>query len=177
MADCQGLTHIYYGDGKGKTTAAFGLALRCAGHGKRVVIAQFLKGTPTGEVTALEALPGVTVLRGAKAVSKFTFQMNEAEKAATAQCCCDLLHQAAALAETEQARLLILDEVIDACSGFIPLQELCFFLDRKPSGLEVVLTGHSLPPELAQRADYISHIVKEKHPYDAGISARKDIEF
>ena len=80
-------------------------------------------------------------------------------------------------AEAEQARLLILDGVIDTCSGFLQLQELCSFLDHKPSGLEVVLTGHSLPPELAQRADYISRVVKEKHPYDAGISARKDIEF
>lgn len=177
MPECQGLIHIYYGDGKGKTTAAFGLALRCAGRGNKVVIAQFLKSIPSGEVAGAECLSGVTVLRGAKAVNKFTFQMNEAEKTATAQCCCDLFHQAVELAEAEQVRLLILDEVIDTCSGFLQLQELCSFLDHKPSGLEVVLTGHSLPPELAQRADYISRVVKEKHPYDAGISARKDIEF
>ena len=177
MPDRQGLIHIYYGDGKGKTTAAFGLALRCAGRGNKVVIAQFLKSTPSGEVKGAECLPQVTVLRGAKAVNKFTFQMNEEEKAVTAQCCCDLFRQAAKLAEEEDARLLILDEVIDTCRGFLQLQELCAFLDSKPAGLEVVMTGHSLPPELAERADYISKVVKEKHPYDQGIPARKDIEF
>ena len=177
MADCQGLTHIYYGDGKGKTTAAFGLALRCAGHGKRVVIAQFLKGTPTGEVTALEALPGVTVLRPRNALTKFTFQMNEEEKRQTAQDCQDLFRQAAELSRAEEARLLVLDEVIDTCDEFLSSSELCRFLSEKPPTLEVVLTGHFLPENLAAKADYISHIVKEKHPYDHGISARKDIEF
>ena len=83
MAEQQGLVHIYYGDGKGKTTAAFGLAFRCAGWGKLAVIAQFLKSSPCGEVTAAERFPELTVLRS-KGIHKFTFQMDEAEKAATA---------------------------------------------------------------------------------------------
>ena len=76
-----GLLHLYYGDGKGKTTAAMGLALRALGSGKRVVIVQFLKGGQSGEIPLLEQL-GATVYRG-KAGQKFVFQMNEAEKAAT----------------------------------------------------------------------------------------------
>lgn len=75
-----GLLHLYYGDGKGKTTAAMGLALRAMGSGKRVVILQFLKGGKSGEVPLLEQL-GAKVYRG-KAGQKFVFQMNEAEKAA-----------------------------------------------------------------------------------------------
>ena len=75
----QGLMHIYCGDGKGKTTCAFGLALRCAGTGARVRIAQFLKGGTTGEVEAMRHLPNVEILR-AKQGTKFTFQMDEAER-------------------------------------------------------------------------------------------------
>ena len=79
-----GLLHLYYGDGKGKTTAAMGLALRALGSGKRVVIVQFLKGGQSGEIPLLEQL-GATVYRG-KAGQKFVFQMNEAEKARPALC-------------------------------------------------------------------------------------------
>ena len=75
-----GLLHLYYGDGKGKTTAAMGLALRALGSGKRVVIVQFLKGGQSGEIPLLEQR-GATVYRG-KAGQKFVFQMNDAEKAA-----------------------------------------------------------------------------------------------
>lgn len=176
MADQQGLVQIYYGDGKGKTTAAFGLAFRCAGWGRRVVIAQFLKSGASGEVKAAERFPELTVMR-TKEIHKFTFQMNEEEKAATARNCQDLFRQATALAVEQQARLLVMDEVIDASRGFLPMDELCAFLDNRPEGLEVVMTGHSLPQELADRADYITHVRKEKHPYDKGVMARKEIEF
>ncbi|WP_130870444.1 cob(I)yrinic acid a,c-diamide adenosyltransferase [Intestinimonas massiliensis (ex Afouda et al. 2020)] len=176
MADQQGLVQIYYGDGKGKTTAAFGLAFRCAGWGRNVVIAQFLKSGAGGEVKAAERFPELTVLR-TKDIHKFTFQMNDEEKAATAVNCQELFRQATALAAEQQARLLVLDEAIDATYGFLPMDELCAWLDSRPEGLEVVITGHSIPQELADRADYISHVVKEKHPYDRGVMARKEIEF
>ena len=176
MAEQQGLIQIYYGDGKGKTTAAFGLAFRCAGWGKKVVIAQFLKSGASGEVKAAERFSELTVLR-TKELHKFTFQMNDEEKAATAVNCQDLFRQATALAAEQGARLLVLDEVIDATYGFLPMDELCAWLDSRPEGLEVVITGHSIPQELADRADYITHVQKEKHPYDKGVMARKEIEF
>ena len=171
-----GLVHVYYGDGNGKTTAAFGLAFRCAGRGKRVVIAQFLKSGVSGEVTAAERFPEITLLRS-KGISKFTFQMNDEEKAQAAKDCAALFQNAVDLARNEDVRILVLDEVIDACCYFLPVEELAGFLDSKPEGLEVVITGHALPEELAARADYISHVEKEKHPYDRGILARPDIEF
>lgn len=171
-----GLVHVYYGDGKGKTTAAFGLAFRCAGRGKRVVIAQFLKSGESGEVTAAERFPEIALVRGG-GVRKFTFQMNDAEKARTAEDCAALFQKAVSLARSEDVRLLVLDEVIDACHSFLPMDELTGFLDGRPEGLEVVITGHDLPEELSARADYISHVEKEKHPYDRGILARPDIEF
>ena len=157
MAEENGLVQIYYGDGKGKTTAAFGLAFRCAGWGRRVVIAQFLKSSPCGELTAAERFPTLTVLRS-KGIHKFTFQMNDEEKAVVAENCRTLLRQAAELARAEDARLLVLDEVIDALRGFLPQEELCAFLDERPAGLEVVLTGHSLPEALERRADYITPV-------------------
>ena len=162
MAEENGLVQIYYGDGKGKTTAAFGLAFRCAGWGRRVVIAQFLKSSPCGELTAAERFPTLTVLRS-KGIHKFTFQMNDEEKAVVARNCRKLFQEAVALARAEDARLLVLDEVIDALRGFLPQEELC--------------AGHSLPEALERRADYITHMVKEKHPYDRGVTARREIEF
>lgn len=173
----QGLIQLYYGDGKGKTTAAFGLAFRCAGRGKNVVIGQFLKGNPTGELTAAQRFPEITLLR-TKDVHKFVFQMNDEEKARTARDCQRLLTDCVAAAKEKNARILVLDEVIDACTlELLPLADLCAFLDGKPEELEVVITGHSLPEELARRADYVTRMAKEKHPYDRGVMARADIEF
>ena len=99
-----GLLHLYYGDGKGKTTAAMGLALRALGSGKRVVIVQFLKGGQSGEIPLLEQL-GATVYRG-KAGQKFVFQMNEAEKAATRA----LQNKNLAAALAQPCDMLVLDE-------------------------------------------------------------------
>ena len=99
-----GLLHLYYGDGKGKTTAAMGLALRALGSGKKVVIVQFLKGGKSGEIPLLEQL-GATVYRG-KAGQKFVFQMNDAEKAATRA----LQDRNLTVAMAQEADLLVLDE-------------------------------------------------------------------
>ena len=100
----QGLLHLYYGDGKGKTTAAMGLALRALGSGKRVVIVQFLKGGNSGEIPLLAKL-GAEIYRG-KAGQKFVFQMNEAEKAATRE----LQNRNLQNAMNRPADLLVLDE-------------------------------------------------------------------
>ena len=100
----QGLLHLYYGDGKGKTTAAMGLALRALGSGKRVVIVQFLKGGNSGEIPLLAKL-GAEIYRG-KAGQKFVFQMNEAEKAATRE----LQNRNLRNAMARPADLLVLDE-------------------------------------------------------------------
>lgn len=175
MSTDTGLVHLYYGDGKGKTTAAFGLAFRCAGRGKAVVVAQFLKGGVSGELDAAGRFPQITLLRG-KPTGKFTFQMDAAEKAATARQCAEIFAQAVAAAQG--ARLLVLDEVVDACvKDLLPLEDLIGFLQARSPQLEVVLTGHALPPALEPLCDYITHMKKEKHPFDQGVRARGDIEF
>lgn len=112
------------GTEKGKTTAVFGLAFRCAGWGRRVVVAQFLKSGAGGEGKAVERFPEITLLR-TKGVNKFTFQMNDDEKAETAENCLSLFRQAVELARQEQAAACwCWTEVIDATYGFLPMEEL-----------------------------------------------------
>ena len=118
-----GLLHLYYGDGKGKTTAAMGLALRALGSGKKVVVLQFLKGGQSGEIPLLEQL-GAKIYRG-KAGQKFVFQMNEAEKAATR----DLQNRNLAAAMTEDADLLVLDRELNLKAVFIDGELACGSLE------------------------------------------------
>lgn len=169
-----GLIHLYCGDGKGKTTAAMGLALRAAAHGLPVVITQFLKDGTSGECQILRGLPGVTVL-AANPCGKFSFQMNESERAETADCLTRLFREAVDRAESPG--LLILDEVCAAVScGFLKEDEIVRFLGAKPASLEVVLTGRDPSEKLCEKADYITEMKKRRHPYDKGIAAREGIE-
>ena len=108
-----GLIHIYCGDGKGKTTAALGLAVRCAGHGNHVLIVQFLKSRPTGELKSLALLPTIEVMRG-KETKKFTFQMNDEEKAQVKGEHLALFDKVKQKCRDGHIDLLILDEVIGA---------------------------------------------------------------
>jgi len=167
-----GLLHLYYGDGKGKTTAAMGLALRALGSGKRIVILQFLKGGKSGEIPLLEQL-GARVYRG-KAGQKFVFQMNEEEKAATRR----LQNENLAAAMAESADLLILDEAGSAWELDMVDKEL---LQRavlsRPAGQECVLTAHAAPQWMLDAADYVTEMKCIRHPYQKGVAARQGIEY
>ena len=167
-----GLVHLYYGDGKGKTTAAMGLALRALGSGKRVVIVQFLKGGQSGEIPLLEQL-GAKVLRG-KAGQKFVFQMNAEEKAATR----DLQNQNLAAALAVPADLLILDEAGSAWElDMVEKDLLRRAVLQRPTGQECVLTAHAAPQWMLDAADYVTEMKCVRHPYQKGIKARKGIEY
>lgn len=169
--------HLYCGDGKGKTTAAVGLAVRFAGRGGKVVLAQFLKDGTSGECRALAKLETVTML-AANPVGKFSFQMNEEEKQRTADAVQRTFAAAAGYAVREGAGLLILDEVCAAIRcGFLDEQEVLDFLDGRPDTLEVVLTGRDPSEALQQRVDYITKMVKRRHPFDDGVTAREGIEW
>ena len=171
----KGLVHIYCGDGKGKTTAAMGLAVRAAGNGLKVLILQFLKNGRTGELESLAKLDHVTVIRG-KGGMKFVCNMNEREKDEALRIHTENLNKV--MEQAENYDLLILDEAMGACScGLLNKDLLCRFLDGKPDGLEVVMTGRDPAQEFLDRADYISEIKKIRHPYDKDVPARKGIEF
>ncbi len=167
-----GLVHLYYGDGKGKTTAAMGLALRALGSGKRVVVLQFLKGGQSGEIPLLEQL-GAKIYRG-KAGQKFVFQMNDAEKAETRA----LQNANLAAAMAEPADLLILDEAgsaweLDMADKALLQQAVL----QRPAGQECVLTAHAAPQWMLDAADYVTEMKCLRHPYQKGIAARKGIEY
>lgn len=167
-----GLVHLYTGSGKGKTTAAMGLALRALGRGKRVVIVQFLKGGDTGEIPLLESL-GATVFRG-KAGQKFTFQMNSEELAETRRL--QTAHLAAAL--DIPCDLLVLDEACAACrKGLVEEELLRVAVLEKPGEREVVLTGRDPAPWMVDAADYITEMNARRHPFEKGISAREGVEY
>lgn len=176
MENTMGLIHLYCGDGKGKTTAAMGLALRAAGQGFRVLILQFLKNRPTGEVFALEKIPGITLWRG-KEGSGFSFQMTPEQKEKTRAIHNENLKEAIAQCKAGKWDVLILDEAVGAYGKELLDQAMLLdFLDHRPSGLEVVLTGRNPDEALRCRADYITRMEKEKHPYDRGIPSRIGIE-
>ena len=167
-----GLLHLSYGDGKGKTTAAMGLALRALGSGKKVVVLQFLKGGQSGEIPLLEQL-GAKIYRG-KAGQKFVFQMNEAEKAATR----DLQNRNLAAAMTEDADLLVLDEAGSAWElDMVDKALLQKAVLARPAAQECVLTAHAAPRWMLDAADYVTEMKCCRHPYQKGIAARKGIEY
>lgn len=171
-----GLVHLYCGDGKGKTTAAVGLAVRHSGRGGKVVFAQFLKDGTSGECRVLAKL-GVTVL-AANPVGKFSFRMTEEEKAETAAALGRTFDAATSFAVRERATLLVLDEICAAVNcGFLPEKTLTEFLESRPDSLEVVLTGRDPSENLQMHADYITEMKKRRHPFDEGVAAREGIEF
>ena len=167
-----GLVYLYYGDGKGKTTAAMGLALRALGSGKRVAVLQFLKGGQSGEIPLLEQL-GAKLYRG-KAGQKFVFQMNDAEKAETRA----LQNANLAAAMAEPADLLVLDEAGSAWElDMVDKALLQQAVLQRPAGQECVLTAHAAPQWMLDAADYVTEMKCLRHPYQKGIAARKGIEY
>lgn len=168
----RGLLHLYWGDGKGKTTAAMGLALRVLGSGKRVVIVQFLKGGKSGEIPLLEQL-GAKIYRG-KAGQKFVFQMNDAEKAATRE----LQNANLRAAQQEPADLLILDEAGSAWElDMVDKELLKAVVLERPAEQECVLTAHGAPDWMLEAADYSTEMKCHRHPYQKGVAAREGIEY
>ena len=151
-----GLVHLYWGDGKGKTTAAMGLALRALGHGRRVVVVQFLKDGTSGELDGLRRL-GAEVFSGPAGLP-FVFQMNEEERAA--------------------ARATILDE---ACAAWefdmIDPDALRSAVLKRPAGREVVLTGRNPASWMQEAADYSTAMRCHRHPFDEGTPARVGVEY
>lgn len=171
-----GLIHIYWGEGKGKTSAALGLALRAAGAGIKVLFVQFLKDGSSSEIALLERLGIETAC--CPDIQKFVFQMTEEERLQAGEEYSRLLTAAISRCREADMGLLVLDEVIPACNlGLVSETALADFLRSKPRELEVALTGREPSPALLELADYVTEMKKLRHPYDRGIQARKGIEF
>lgn len=169
------MIHIYCGDGKGKTTAAMGLALRMAGFGGQVVIGQFFKDGSSSEIGPLRGIPGITVEHCATVPGRYALLTPE-QRVQAAKDYTAYLHRL--LEKAEGKSLLILDEAVSACNyGTIPEQEVVDFLKTHGDKMEIVLTGRNPSDRLVQLADYVTEMVKRKHPFDSGTPARPGIEF
>ena len=174
MADT-GLIHVYYGNGKGKTTAALGLALRACGYGKRIVLVQFLKSSPSGELISLARL-GITVHRGHS--GGFSFNMTDADKLETKRHHDENLAAVLDIVSEGKCDLLILDEALDAYQlGLLDGDMLNSLINHKPAALELCITGHNPVGWIIDKADYVTQMTACKHPFNSGITARKGIEY
>lgn len=177
MKEKLGLLHLYHGDGKGKTTAAIGLALRALGCGYRVLIVQFLKDGDSGELAALKTFPNAELWSG-KSVKGFTFTMTKEEKSSLAEEMTQRFRAVITSCDKGDCEVVVLDEILDAVNAdLLPWEEVYAFFSRRPEHIEFVLTGRNPKPELLELADYITEMKKIKHPYDQGIPARKGVEF
>jgi cob(I)alamin adenosyltransferase len=165
------MLHIYTGEGKGKTTAAMGLALRAIGHGRKVVILQFLKSGTSGELIPLEEL-GATVIAG-KAGCKFVSAMTREEKQETRKMHDENLRKALGMTFD----LLVLDEACAALKYDLVDPNLIGQTISLKSEREIVLTGRDPAQFLLDEADYITDMVCVRHPYERGTTAREGIEY
>lgn len=172
----RGCIHIYEGYGKGKTTAAVGLAVRCAGSGQKVLFTQFLKGNKSSEINSLERLPNIIIYQNEKEFG-FAFNMDTQERVDAKTYYRNHFRETIYFAKREKVKLLVLDELLDVYNlNMVDQDEVCQFLRTRPENMEVVLTGRDPASELVNMADYITHMEKGKHPYDWGLTARMGIE-
>jgi cob(I)alamin adenosyltransferase len=171
----RGLLIVHTGAGKGKSTAAFGMVLRCLGHGMRVGIVQFVKGAwGTGERTVLARFPDLVICRAMG--EGFTWDTQDrARDIAAANAAWDL---AKAMIADPSYRLVLLDELnIVLRYGYLPGDEVIAALKAKPRDLHVVVTGRNASPELIEAADLVTEMNLVKHPFRAGVKAQPGIEF
>ena len=164
------MLHVYTGDGKGKTTAALGLALRAVGHGMRARVIQFMKADArTGELASARELEGLEIIQsGAGFVAG---EPCEEDRLAA--------KEAMRLARESVGRfdLLVLDEVNCAArKGLVDVEELVE-LAESAGVTELVFTGRGADARLVERADYVTEMRKVKHPHDRGVGARKGVEY
>lgn len=181
----KGLTHLYYGDGKGKTTAAVGLCIRAAGNGKRVLFSQFMKDGTSGEVSLLKKIPGVDVLFG-DVPRGFYSKMDDKTKKVFAKeqekLLCRIIEKIDAaekdLLGDGVTMLLVMDEITYAYGwNLIDRTKLENLINNKLNFLEIVMTGRNPEKFLVDAADYVTEMKCEKHPFEKGVPARKGVEF
>lgn len=173
----KGLIHIYCGDGKGKTTAATGLAIRGAGYLMKVIFVQFMKDGSSNELKILNDIDNIDV-KVCKKHLGFSWNMDDEKKKIAKEEYTKLFDEAAREAVEKEADMIIFDEIMSALScKFVSEDKVLKFLNEKPEKLEVIMTGRNPSKELIDKADYVSEVKKIKHPFDNGVSSRIGIEY
>ena len=175
----KGLIIVHTGDGKGKTTAALGMAMRAWGNGMRVLILQFIKGSRTyGELEAIKALHSPHERIEIRQRGLGFSQRGDNREEQHRQAAQELLHTAKNEIQQGMWDMIILDEFNYAYSfGFIKRNELDDLLAARPSCMHLVFTGRNAAQELIERADLVTEMKLVKHPYQQGIKAQEGIEF
>jgi len=169
------MVHIYYGDGKGKTTAAVGLTIRCCGNGQTALFTQFLKSDNSGERRILECIPNLTLPKLPQSV-KFVFDMTPEEHAEYKKHAAELYKYI--LENIDNYDMIIADEIFSAVDvGFITTTDVLELIHKCPETTELVLTGHNLDKSVLVYADYVTYMSKIKHRYDIGMGARPGVEY
>ncbi len=172
--DLPGLIMVYTGDGKGKTTAAVGQAIRALGHGYRVFMIHFMKGRDYGEFLATDKMQNLTLVRAGRDdfVSKDNPDPVDVELAKNG------LEQAEKAVMSGDYNLVVLDEINVAVDyGLIEESKMIELLQNKPQHVAVILTGRNASPELVKLADTVSEVLAIKHHYDTGADCCKGIEY
>lgn len=169
-----GLVQVYTGNGKGKTTASLGLALRACGHGFKVCMIQFMKESRDyGEVPAADFLHGFTLYQ----VGRNDFVNLEQPETLDIELARNGWNLARQIIESKEYEIVILDEInVAMACGLIDSVEIIGFLQKRPPGVEVILTGRYAPQALIDFADLVTEMKDIKHPYSSGLLARKGIE-
>jgi len=168
------LIQVYYGNGKGKTTAALGLALRAAGRGKEILIVQFMKKWDYGELHSIRLIPQISIKTFG--TEDFVYKdeakeidYREAEKA---------FAEGVQGAKSGQYDMVIFDELNVALDfELLKLQQVLDFLEERPEQVEIIITGRNAPQEIIDKADLVTEMREIKHPFQKGIKARIGIEY
>ena len=169
----QGYIQIYTGNGKGKTTAAIGLAIRAAGHNKHCFIGQFMKGREYGEIKTLRKIPQIEIEQFgiSKCITKeeVTEEYKKKSKKALQKCVSKML--------SGKYEIIVLDEInVAVWFGLITEKDVLDLIEKKPENVELILTGRYAPESIIEKADLVTEMKNIKHYYDKGVNARDGIE-
>ncbi len=168
-----GKVHVYTGSGKGKTTAAIGLAVRAAGAGLKVCMCQFIKGKFYSELKALKNIKEIKIVQCGRGCF-----IRRKPKAADIEAARKGLVKSREIIASGRYDVVILDEANIAVKlGLIGIDDIIDIIDHKPGFVELVLTGRGAGKRLVERADYVTQVTKIKHPFDKGLLARRGIEY
>lgn len=178
MGLTKGLVQVYTGDGKGKTTAALGQAMRAAGSGLKVYMVQFLKSSDTGELHSAERLyPDFQIFRFERQRG-FFWTLNDNEKAELKEEIDKAFRFCKKVSSTMECDVLILDEIMAVmANGLLQVRDVLDFIKSKPAGLEIIMTGRNAPEEIRDAADLVTEMKEIKHYFKNGMSQRKGIEY